>query len=80
MAASEACDNNLSANRYMNTLSESLHDIQLYLDENKDVLPTKSEVSVEELFILINKTIDISTVVQDKLNQNANWLTALIQV
>ena len=77
MASVEVFKNNESAARFIDCVNENLHDILLYLDTNKVALPKKSEVSVDELFQLVNKAIEDSDTIKAKLNVNEKWLNAL---
>jgi hypothetical protein len=77
MAAVEVFKSNESAGRFLGGVSENLHDILLYLNINKDDLPTKSEVSIDELFQLVSKAIKDADTIKAKLDSNERWLGAL---
>ena len=77
MAAVEAFKTNESAGRFLGGVSENLHDILLYLNTNKDDLPIKSEVSVDELFQLVNKAIEDADTIKARIDSNERWLDAL---
>lgn len=80
MACIEVFKNNESASRFLGGVSENLHDILLYLDTNKVALPKKSEVSVDELFQLVNKSIEDTDTIKAKIDSNYKWLNALTRV
>ena len=62
----------------LGTVSENLADIKLYVDDNKEYLPGKSEVSPGELESLIKRNIQEVQYAQDKLTIATRWLNILI--
>ena len=76
-AVKEALISNKDALQRTLRMSDSLHDILLYLNESKDELPTVSEVSVEELFGLVNNCITDYEKVARSLKESNEWLDAI---
>ena len=76
-AVKEALISNKDALQRTFRMSDSLHDILLYLNESKDELPTVSEVSVEELFGLVNNCITDYEKVARSLKESNEWLDAI---
>ena len=62
----------------LGTVSENLADIKLYVDDNKEYLPGKSEVSPGELESLIKRNIQEVQYAQDKLTIATRWLNIII--
>lgn len=77
MAADQAWANNQSAFEALSQISENLNDIQLYLDENTENLPTKSEVSVAELFKLVMASVDAIRKSDVDMRKTNDWLNAI---
>jgi len=69
----EECDRRLAS------ISENMHDIQLYLDVNKDALPAGSEVDIVELFHLLKISLGDLARVQESIAVNDKWLSAMRQ-
>lgn len=76
-ASNEVLTNTEFSETLISGVSENLHDISMYLEENKGNLPIKSEVSIDELFQLVNKSIQDLDAVKDKLSSSEQWLYAI---
>jgi len=77
LASIEAFNSNESAGRFVSGISDNLHDILMYLSANKDNLPNKSEVSVNELFQLLNKSIEDMGSADSHINNSKKWLSSM---
>lgn len=62
----------------LSTVSENLADIKLYVDDNKEHLPSKSEVSPGELESLIKRNMQEVLYTQDRLITATRWLNIII--
>lgn len=79
LAAKEIDKSAQSAFTAITNIQENLNDIKLYLDENKDSLPSNSEVKIDELFILVEKCIKESELVNSDLCSANNWIKGVIE-
>ena len=77
LVALEVLESNESAKLRNGGVSENLRDILMYLEANKPELPIKSEVTVDELFQLVESSIVESEAIERKLATNHKWLSAL---
>jgi len=59
-------------------MSDSLHDIQMHLETNKDELPEKGEVSTKELFNMLNNVISSMDKIQEDAKQLNEWVNAVL--
>lgn len=71
--------NNTSLDSLVSSVFENMSDIQLYLRENKEQLPDNSEVKIEELFSLVNASIESIEGAVNTIYDNQKILTALIE-
>ncbi len=78
MAAQTVLTNTHIALQTLSTVSENLADIKLYVDDNKEHLPGKSEVSPGELESLIKRNMQEVQYVQDILITATHWLNPII--
>lgn len=78
MAAQTILTNTQIALQTLSTVSENLADIKLYVDDNKEHLPGKSEVSPGELESLIKRNMQEVQYVQDILITATHWLNSII--
>ena len=78
MAAKTILADTQIALQALGTISENLADIELYVYDNKEHLPSESEVSPGELESLIKRNILEVQYVQDKLTAATRWLNILI--
>lgn len=78
MAAQTVLTDTQIAIQALSTISENLADIKLYVDDNKEHLPGKSEVSPGELESLIKRNIQEVQYAQDKLTTATRWLNIII--
>lgn len=78
MAAQTVLTNTRIALQTLSTVSENLADIKLYMDDNKEHLPGKSEVSPGELESLIKRNMQEVQYVQDILITATHWLNTII--
>lgn len=62
-----------------NQTSDDLSDIQLWLDENKDSLPEKSEVNTEELFSMMKRLLEAKYKIDTCLNRANEWAVGLCE-
>ena len=79
LAAKEIDKNGQSAFMGVETIKENLHDIMMYLEVNKLNLPSGSEISVDELFSLTRKCISEAEGASYELQQQNNWVKAVIE-
>lgn len=78
MAAQTVLTNTQIALQTLSTVSENLADIKLYVDDNKEHLPGKSEVSPGELESLIKRNMQEVQYVRDILITATHWLNSII--
>lgn len=78
MAAQTVLTNTQIALQTLSTVSENLADIKLYVDDNKEHLPGKSEVSPGELESLIKRNMQEVQYVRDILITATHWLNIII--
>jgi len=79
LAAREIDKNCQSARANVDAVMENLNDIMMYLNVNRLNLPNGSEVSIEELFSLMNRCLSESECISRELQQQKNWIKAVIE-
>ncbi len=79
LAAKEIDKNCQLACASVDTVMDNLNDIMMYLDANRLSLPSGSEVSIEELFSLMNRCLSEFKCISRELQQQKNWIKAVIE-
>jgi hypothetical protein len=59
-------------------ISDSIHDIKLYLDDSKGSMPSGSEVTVDELFVLVDQCITAREKTEETLREARSWILAIL--
>lgn len=80
MAVNEIHEKNNSGLTSAENLSDNVHDIKLYLDENFSNLPEKGEVTPQELMTLINSVITSMDSIVDDLRDANRWSSAILKI
>jgi hypothetical protein len=78
LAMKQAYDSLNQAYGLIQSITEGMNDIELYLNENKDVLPNKSEVKAPELRVIFDKAMADIAKVDDGLRVANEWQQALL--
>ncbi len=76
-AVEQAWEHHQIAYKSLESMSDNIHDIKLYLDENRKDLPTKGEVSINELFVLTESCINSFEKSGDEMHNTNEWLLAI---
>jgi len=77
LVAAEVYRNNEVLSINIDGISESLNNVMDYLTVNKEVLPTRSVIKVDELFLHMDGMIETMDTLKERTHLNEQWLDAL---
>ena len=78
LAMKQALDSLNKAYGLLQSVTEGMHDIELYLNENKDVLPNNSEVKAHELLVIFDKALNGVSQMDEDLRAANEWQHAML--
>jgi hypothetical protein len=78
LAMKQALDSLNKAYGLLQSVTEGMHDIELYLNENNDVLPNSSEVKAPELRLIFDKALNGVSQIDESLRAVNEWQHAML--